>query len=1216
MVNHNLLKTTTCKGAMALILALMLSLGLKAQYIASPAQISTPPVAPGEFYNESSITLLPGYEATGSATNTYLYYISNISCTPLAAAPSAAQNYIITFVPRKPGVDPALGSYTNCDLIQTIQYFDGLGRPIQTVQVKGSPLARDIVQPIAYDAFGREAQKFLPYTAMAANSDGSYKATAIADQASFYNNPGSIWNAPGVGSIPVTGSITPSYARTNFEPSPLNRITEQGAIGNDWQPVPGSAAGHTVKIEYLTNNMLTDTSATRRVMLYSAAVNSDQTRTLTYGNASGNYYAAGQLYVTVSKDENWKSGSGRAGTAEEYKDKEGRVLLKRNFNWVPGSPGTLQMLSTYYVYDDLGNLAFVLSPGANGDAGITSASNQVALNNFCYQYRYDERNRLIQKKLPGKDWEYLIYNKLDQTVLSQDANQRLSYQWTVSKYDALGRVIITGLWNAGATIASNTLRDSIYNKPQWDTRNYSDTTSGYSIGSYPALSKTLIRNYYDEYSQIPKLAGTPYIIAPIGASTQTKGRLTASKTAVLNTIGNTTPDMLWDVAYYDGKGRNVKTYKQHYLGGTGSLNVYNYDEIATTYNFNDQDTSSIRQHYKKNGLGTDKVSALTIVNKYMYDHAGRKRQTYERINGGSNVLLAQVDYNEIGQVWKKHLHSTTGAAPFLQDITYAYNERGWLSKINDPSVAATATQLFAEQLTYNQPQYGGSAQYNGNISGQGYRVYNSPSAGLQTAVYNYDKLDRLIAGTGSSGYTEKDITYDLNGNITALNRLTAPNNASLLYTYTGNQLQAVSNSVAAFRSYPLYDANGNARSDGLNNTINYNLFNLPESVPSKNLNYAYDATGQKLKKVSGTVTTEYISGIQYTGTTIDFVQTEEGRVLNPTTSPNYEYTLTDHLGNNRVTFDQVSGKVGEEDYYPFGLNVNRLANARSKYLYNNKELQEELNQYDYGARFYDPVIARWTSFDPLAEKGRRWSPYVYGFNNPIRFVDPDGMWPDWGHFRAVTGSYFSAFGQNFSSAIHAIKYAADNPFTTVKSVFNGLKRDKPGHGKTIIQANIERQIAAGYKRFQTGNDIQKAAVLGAASSEFLQLFGGEAADVIKGAKAGKVAEVVRFADEALVVRGGIATPERIAASIGEHPSGVIGFSVECGTCTLEELGNGVPHPQIGVTTVGDVRQAGGDVIKTPSARSPNHATVTNLSPNAATELLTPPIKNPNPRKKP
>jgi len=102
----------------------------------------------------------------------------------------------------------------------------------------------------------------------------------------------------------------------------------------------------------------------------------------------------------------------------------------------------------------------------------------------------------------------------------------------------------------------------------------------------------------------------------------------------------------------------------------------------------------------------------------------------------------------------------------------------------------------------------------------------------------------------------------------------------------------------------------------------------------------------------------------------------------------------------------------------------------------------------------------------------------------------------------------------------------------------------------------------------------------------------------------------RIPDEALVVRGGRNQPTELRRGARAHPSGVTGASVECAEdLSVAELGAGIPHNQVGVTTVGAIRAAGGDVVRT-AGRSPHHATLVGLSPEEASRLLTPTIANP------
>ncbi|UEG51335.1 DUF6443 domain-containing protein [Mucilaginibacter daejeonensis] len=247
--------------------------------------------------------------------------------------------------------------------------FDGLGRPLQTVQVKGNPDGtKDVIQPVAYDQFGREAVKYLPYTT-AAGAVGSYRADALTGaQQSFYH-PGGTGNSGDQLGNGLVRIPTP-YATTVFEPSPLNRQVEQGAPGGPWQP-----GQHTVRTEYSSNN---NADAAHTVRLYEATMVQTTGEEYKRDLSSTGNYSANELYLTVIKDENWQPSDGLAGQVYEYTDKEGHVVLKRNFNRKPDS--SIETLSTYYVYDDLGNLSFVLPPGANAD---NSVPNQETQETFC-----------------------------------------------------------------------------------------------------------------------------------------------------------------------------------------------------------------------------------------------------------------------------------------------------------------------------------------------------------------------------------------------------------------------------------------------------------------------------------------------------------------------------------------------------------------------------------------------------------------------------------------------------------------------------------------------------------------------------------------------------------------------------------------------------------------------------------------------------------------
>lgn len=915
------------------------------------------------------------YNAAGSATKVISFAVVANTFTL-----STDQNSIVTRTARKPGFLTAASLDGNAveNVNIDIQYFDGLGRPSQTVQWQGSPLANDIVQHIEYDGFGRESIKYLPHVKNAVKN-GSFKTTAKTDQEAYYATTNT-WD-------PAVAKTAKPFGVTVFENSPLNRVQEQGAPGVAWQPAATrTTSGRTVVTEYGTNG-------TDDVRLWTVSSSG--------GAADWSYYATGKLHKTILKDENWvnKNAAGlppsKTGTVEEFRDFDNRIVLRRVWET------ETKKLETHYVYDDFGDLRFVIPPGFPATATSVKEAATGDFHELVYAYKYDSHRRMVEKKIPGKGWEYLVYNKNDQVILTQDSVQRGLKKWSYTKYDAFGRIASRGIYTnttAGQSTRAQVqgLADAV--GPQWDSR---VGTTAYTNVSFPitaAQKLELMVNYYDDYSF--KAATVLPATTGLDSTGLVRGLLTGTRT----TKDDGTGAML-SVNYYNKYGRVVETVSDNHMAGV--------DRITNTYTFPGELETSKRQH-RINGS----AAVTTILTSNKYDHVGRLIETRKKVNSQAEILQSRLSYNEIGQLKRKDLHSENNGSNFMTGIDYAYNERGWQTKVSSP--------VFSSQLNYN---VNGTttltnAQYNGNIAQQQWKHMYQQSTWIDDSFnYGYDALNRLKTGANTANAFKEVLEYDDMGNIRKLTRDNAP---AISYAYNNdnksNRLASLSGGMTGSFTY---DGNGNATVDRTGMLLSYNHLNLPMTAVGggRTITYSYDAKGSKLRRLSevnGIKTQrDYIDGIEYgkigeATPLIERIATEDGFLLNNSGTYTYYYNLKDHLGNVRVVVrkdgtavEPVTGVMQRQDYYPFGKTKTVATALDNKYLYNGKEMQSDLNlgthslggsyvldgQLDYGTRFYDVEIGRWNVVDPLAEQMRRHSPYNYAFDNPIRFIDPDGRAP-------------------------------------------------------------------------------------------------------------------------------------------------------------------------------------------------------------------------------
>ncbi|MEP1095939.1 MAG: DUF6443 domain-containing protein [Cyclobacteriaceae bacterium] len=600
-------------------------------------------------------------------------------------------NYVRTYDYREPSESETvtypldIGDETNPYKLRTAtNYVDGLGRPVQQVQRMGSFGEFDVNVPTEYDPAGRVVRSYLPY--VTTKNDGLFSANPVVEQRDYYSFSGTT-NVP---------TYFP-FAYSHYEKSPAGFVTDQSAPGEDW-----------MLVDELTTNMAVNFSRapnlpSDNVLLWQIGDNGMPAN----GIDSHMFYDDGELIrVTTTDEEN--------NQTIEFIDKLGQTILKRSETGDPID----SWAETYYIYDDLSRLRFVIPPQPTQLLlADLSQLNQTFLDLWVFQYEYDGRNRMISKKVPGAEKVVMVYDRWDRLVLTQDGDQREvntnEREWLFTKYDSWNRPIVTGQLTTAVgptsfqedleairtAVMNSSGRNESYDETMMGETQYT-TNSSFPNDTEGTEREYLTVTYYDNYKFIPgsDLAGTSYsrpsefdgdgvdnyhllpddIVDP-------KGQVTGIKTRILGTL-----DFIESITYYDHRYRVIQVISENHLVQDG------IDIISNQYDF----VGNVRR-IKNVHNGVDQTVTLL---EYEYDHANRLTEGYHTFNTGQPVHLFSNKYNELGELEKKQLHGS--GTSFRQSIDYAYNIRGWLRSINESGLSGNnqiqePDDLFSMELLYN-----------------------------------------------------------------------------------------------------------------------------------------------------------------------------------------------------------------------------------------------------------------------------------------------------------------------------------------------------------------------------------------------------------------------------------------------------------------------------------------------------------------------------------
>ncbi len=471
--------------------------------------------------------------------------------------------------------------------------------------------------------------------------------------------------------------------------------------------------------------------------------------------------------------------------------------------------------------------------------------------------------------------------------------------------------------------------------------------------------------------------------------------------------------------YYDSRDRAVQSVATNHLGGT--------DRSWTEYDFTGRPLR-VRSEHRTPAMGAD--SAVVRTERRTYDRFGRELTLSHRYGDGAESREVTVRTNTYDAVGRLLTESLGDAA----ERTYEYDVRS-------RPVAITA---------YNYRQKLGFT-YGGNVSRMTWWAYG-PNETERSYTYSYDALSRLTEarytdGEGGTGRYDVTYEYDLNGNVTALQRSGLYDNGSLkkygliddlTLEYEGNMLRRVTDGCGAGPFYQgayhfvdgadetqeyAYDGNGNTTMD-LNRrvtAVGYDTNNRPRLIEfegGSSTAYLYDAAGVKRRTVHRVATerpsvpgaepqepelsmtrTDYCGDIVYEDSLLSRINFDGGYLSFTNNAgerldqPAYHFYHRDHLGNNRMDLGENGAVWQICHYYPYGMLMGcSYLGESQRWKFGGKELDRVsgLDLLDFEARPYDATLGRFWRPDDLADKYHPLSPFLYCAANPLVLVDRDG----------------------------------------------------------------------------------------------------------------------------------------------------------------------------------------------------------------------------------